>query len=381
MLVRGGAAVDLACRDAELAAALLHVPVEEGQHLFGILAEIVVPIEATRCAFDPEQVLVVGAEKVERLLAVFRRGPQIVAHLHDEGGHIDIACEQMRRHLGIGETAKLFLLEIHCIEIIADAIQLGELAHQCRHRYNQWAEHAQNVFEHLGSPRHRLILGIAAGALAVKAELHPGQLRMGIDIGLRANAVSPFITPDAADPAIGSAAIAVIAQIIGQHIVTCAREMGDVGNEVDLDVIDLAPGFAEMAGKAGPAHRHRMVHHDQAVALPTHGGYMPAFQGRAVIGLEIDVLPIWDPVIGRRLVNGGAEGRLYSEARKRLDHGKLVSGNCRLVAHLSLQFGGDHRLLAQAVWRMPDHISVLSNPINRGASYRQYIASRCTIAS
>ena len=284
------------------------MPVEEDEHLFGIFAEIIVPVEAARGAFDPEHILVVGAEKIERFLAVFRRGPQIVAHLDDEGGHIDIGGEQMRRHLGIGETAKLFLLEIHCIEIVVNAIQLGELTHQRRHRHDQRAEHAQDVPEHLRPPRHRLILRVAPGAQAVKAELHLGQVRMGVDIGLRANAVAPFITPDAADTAIGRAAIAVIAQVIGQHIVSGARDMGDMGDEIDLDVVDLTPGLAEMAGETRPAHRHRMVHHDQPVALPTHGGHIPAFQGRAVIGLEIDVFPVWDPVVGRRLVNRGAEG-------------------------------------------------------------------------
>ena len=106
-----------------------------------------------------------------------------------------------------------------------------------------------------------------------------------------AHAIAPFPVADAADAAIGRAAVAVVAKIVGQYVVAGVCRMFVLNDKVDFHGIDAGPGKAEMAGKAGAAHGQGVVENDEFVAL-VFGGDMPGFQRHAVVGRDNQALII-----------------------------------------------------------------------------------------
>jgi hypothetical protein len=77
---------------------------------------------------------------------------------------------------------------------------------------------------------------------------------MGIDVFLHAHAVSPLPASDAAETAIGCGTIAVVADIVGENVVTSVGQVLVLDHEVNFDRVIIAPGLPEMTWKSGAAH-------------------------------------------------------------------------------------------------------------------------------
>lgn len=79
---------------------------KNADHLFRDLAEIVVPVKARGCSFDPEELLVFDGKQIERCLHVFRAAPKIVAHLNDKHRHREVGSVSFREIAFFGVVDK-----------------------------------------------------------------------------------------------------------------------------------------------------------------------------------------------------------------------------------------------------------------------------------
>jgi uncharacterized protein YbjT (DUF2867 family) len=66
-------------------------------------------------------------------------------------------------------------------------------------------------------------------------------------------------------------------------------------HEIDLDGVVHTPGLAKVPRKTCATHRESVIENDELVALSALRGDVPAFQGNAVIRLEIDTRELMSP--------------------------------------------------------------------------------------
>src|SRR5918999_5714103 len=104
---------------------LLHVLVEEGDDLLRVPAEVVLAVrEPVGGALDPEELLVLGPQHVERLLRVLGvPGPGVVEDLVHPDRHRDGVGEMVRGHLGRGPATHLQQLQVDQLLVLADPLQ------------------------------------------------------------------------------------------------------------------------------------------------------------------------------------------------------------------------------------------------------------------
>src|SRR5918998_4926330 len=180
---------------------LLHVLVEEGDDLLGVPAEVVVAVlEPVGGVLDPEELLVLGPQQVERLLRVLGvAGPGVVEDLVHPHRHLDGLREMVRGHLGRGPSTHLQQLQVDQLLVPADSLQFRHGREDRGHGDHHRAAHASYVLEHPRSPVDSFVLRVAARALAVQADSHLAQLGVVVDVVLDADTVTPLPTTDAGD--------------------------------------------------------------------------------------------------------------------------------------------------------------------------------------
>lgn len=77
---------------------------------------------------------------------------------------------------------------------------------------------------------------------------------MMVHILLHAHTVTPLPLTNPADTIVGGAAVAVIAKVIGEHVVSSIGQMLVLNDKVDLDRFEVAPRLAEVPGKSPARH-------------------------------------------------------------------------------------------------------------------------------
>lgn len=123
---------------------------------------------------------------------------------------------------------------------------------------------------------------------------------MVIDVFLNADAITPFPVTNAAQAIVGRAAVAMIADVVGQDIVTRVGEMLVLNHKVNFHRVKTTPRFAKVPWKTRTAHWQGVVENNQFIALAAFGRDVPRFKRRAVVGRDDQVLPAGHAlVIGR----------------------------------------------------------------------------------
>ena len=104
-----------------------HVFIEEINHFFRMISQIVVTVETTLGAFDPEQLFVFGTQKIESSLSIARIvGPGVVFDLGHEHGDLYRRREALRIHIAVLEATQLHLFAVDQVHVFAHTLQFGE---------------------------------------------------------------------------------------------------------------------------------------------------------------------------------------------------------------------------------------------------------------
>jgi hypothetical protein len=93
-----------------------------------------------------------------------------------------------------------------------------------------------------------------------------------VDVLLHPHAVPPFPLADATDTVIHGTAVAVVAEVLGQHVVPGVGQMLVLNHEVDFGIVEIAPRLAEVPRIPSAAHGQSMVEDHQLVAFVAFGG-------------------------------------------------------------------------------------------------------------
>jgi hypothetical protein len=115
------------------------------------------------------------------------------------------------------------------------------------------------------------VLRVAAHLLAVEAAGHLAELRVVTHILLHADTIAPLPAAEAADAIVRRAAVAVISDVVGQHVVSGISQMLVLDDKVDLDTFVVAPRLAKVSRETGAAHRQSVVEDDELVSLAALG--------------------------------------------------------------------------------------------------------------
>src|SRR5690348_5362124 len=91
------------------------------------------------------------------------------------------------------------------------------------------------------------VLRVTAHALAVEANGHLAESRVIIHVLLHTNAVAPLPAANAADAVVRSTAVAVIADVISEHVISGIGQMLVLDHKIDLDALVVAPRLAKVS--------------------------------------------------------------------------------------------------------------------------------------
>src|SRR5262249_17349631 len=105
----------------------------------------------------------------------------------------------------------------------------------------------------------------------------------------------------AAPSAVSRGAVAVVAEIVGKHVVAGVGQVLVLDHEVDLGIVEVAPRLAEVPWVPGAAHGQGVVEDHQLVAFAALGRDVPGFEGGAVVGRDDEVVPSLHSVFIRSL--------------------------------------------------------------------------------
>lgn len=314
---------------------LAHMLAKKRQHLLGVAAEPVVAIfEALCCALDPVEFLVTTTQGIKCTLSIaWIIDHRIIANLPHQNREFDVRSPQLARHIGSCKTAQFQNLQVNQFLVLLDTLGSRELGEDRSHVGYQWAAHAQNVFEQLRAFSYGRILRNTTQALAEQRQFHLAQARVGIDEFLHANAVSPFPLADTADTTVGRAALPMVAEVIGQDVVTGVSQVLVLDNKVDLDRLDeVTPWLAHVAWITGATHGKSVIEDDELVALSALGRDVPGLKGCSVVRWDGQIRPAFHTIL---------VGILEDEAARHLDH------TCQPL-DLFVIFFGDGLLLLQS---------------------------------
>src|SRR5262249_43984809 len=142
---------------------------------------------------------------------------------------------------------------------------------------------------------------------------------------LHAHAVPPLPPPDARDAVVRGAAVAVISNVVSEHIVAGVCQMLVLDHKVNLDALVVAPRLAKMSGKTGTTHGQSVIEDDELVALAALGRDVPSFERCAVIRRDKEIVPPGHPVFVGRLKEEAAQWS--DDVGDRLDLGVVLRGN------------------------------------------------------
>ncbi len=155
------------------------------------------------------------------------------------------------------------------------------------------SDQAAHIVERLGELRHRRECGVAAQATAEEADCHVPRLVAAAHVLQRAYDVTRLKDAAGPDAAVRPATETMVAQVIGQDVVSGIMEDLVVRDEVDLEAVPagrpLRVPRLELRGQPGPVEPHRVIGDDQLVGP---GWDEPALQRDAVEGRKGDVLVV-----------------------------------------------------------------------------------------
>src|SRR5579875_105774 len=153
-------------------------------------------------------------------------------------------------------------------------------------------DQAAHLVEHRGKLRHRRECGVAAQAAAEEANRHVPRLVAVTDVLQRADDITRLKNTAGYAAAIGRATETVVAQVIGQDVVSGIMEDLVVREEVDLEAVPAGrphrvPRF-ELRGEPGSAEPHRVIGDDELVGPGCWDE--PALQWDSIAGWKGDIL-------------------------------------------------------------------------------------------
>src|SRR5262249_22071219 len=102
---------------------------------------------------------------------------------------------------------------------------------------------------------------------------------MIVDELFHTDAVPPFPLADAADTVVRCATVAVVAEIIGKHVVPGVGQVLVLDHEVDLGIVEVAPRLAEVPRVPGATHGQGVVEITSLSLSPPLAGMYQASSG------------------------------------------------------------------------------------------------------
>jgi hypothetical protein len=223
-----------------------------------------------------------------------------VANLVEERRHADVFGPLLRDSVVKPDAGVQADQGVEVVEAVAEAKQSQPALDDVPGGDWLRRHEAAYIVERLRKARHRGERGDSTHAPAEQPDHHVAGAGARPRVLQRSDDVAALGEPVGGNSAVGCAAEAMVAQVVGEDVVPAVVQDFVVGHEVDLESVaargPVPMPWLKVSGYAGPAEAQRMVGDDQLVRPWRRNE--PGLKRHAVMRGERDVL-VLEAVLGR----------------------------------------------------------------------------------